>query len=183
MKRLFNIFLCIMLLFTSVLVTNISVYADDGDTEAVTETGEEEILLKEDEDPAEIVIEEDPETKETEETEKITAEPVEALPPVYNTDSVTSGSAYAILQNNGNLLFFRSSETYEAGNDKTVTINGETYTGTLFTNVEVSTANDMFAYNPSITSISVAADHQITPKNTWHYFWHLSESDRLCAEL
>ena len=48
-----------------------------------------------------------------------------------------SGTAYAILQNNGDFIFFRSNNTYTSKQYTIVTdIHGNQFTGTVFTNVE-----------------------------------------------
>ena len=47
------------------------------------------------------------------------------------------GSAYAVLDSEGTLTFFRSEDNYTAGADQTVTdIEGNNYTGQVYTGIE-----------------------------------------------
>ena len=58
----------------------------------------------------------------------------------YFTSGSLEGYAYAVLTDDGDLVFFRSTELYTAGTGKTVTdVMGYTYTGTLYCDVECAT--------------------------------------------
>ena len=152
MKKIIKILLVLLLVFSSVLAINNKVYADDEtDGEDVAETVEtqeetedvsgQEVLPEEEEEddlPGDETVlneeetqEEDPvpETEETIPDEEESSDEVDAL-------SSDNGEAYAILTGEGDLIFFRSSESYGNEESHTVSIHGTEYSGTVFDHVE-----------------------------------------------
>lgn len=94
-----------------------------------------------------------------------------------NEGRSTEGTAYAVLTNEGDLIFFRSNETYS--NNMTgdfVDIFGNTYSGRVFSGVETrngSTASAncaWFSYLRSINKVYVADGQLIKPKNMCYWF-------------
>ena len=90
------------------------------------------------------------------------------------------GSAYAVLKNSGELILFRSSNTYTNNMIYNVTdINGDSYTGTVFTGVE--TNNSFTSSTPwstkrtSITSVRIANNQIIKPLSTASWFYGCSK--------
>ncbi|MBR6958678.1 MAG: BspA family leucine-rich repeat surface protein, partial [Erysipelotrichaceae bacterium] len=84
-----------------------------------------------------------------------------------------TGVAYAILQANGELVFFRSENTYSNGVDYTVTdINGNNYTGTVYAGVEdaVMDVPPWSSNADSITRVLVAEGTIIKPKSMAEWF-------------
>ncbi|MGI6221425.1 MAG: Spy0128 family protein [Coriobacteriales bacterium] len=92
------------------------------------------------------------------------------------------GDAYAILNSEGDLLFFRSEERLTAGPDQTVVINGEEVTGRIFTGVENTNftsykqahTNTQWAChyraNNPVKTVRVATGHTIRPKSMANWF-------------
>ncbi|MBE6124979.1 MAG: BspA family leucine-rich repeat surface protein [Erysipelotrichaceae bacterium] len=103
----------------------------------------------------------------------------EDLYSVYSTDELTiakgnyqapeaaepdSGIAYAILMDNGNLIFFRSNEEYEDGVYTTVTdIHGNTYEGTVYADVE----NGAHGWNADASMLPDESDANYDVKNVY----------------
>ena len=88
------------------------------------------------------------------------------------TDSSCLGKAYAVLTDDGDLIFFRSSNTY-TGTDTTVTdIYGKQFSGKVFTGVENGVrgwcTNDNIA---KVKKVYVAENTTITPisMDSWFY--------------
>jgi hypothetical protein len=58
-------------------------------------------------------------------------------PGYFTAKPYTNGTAYAILDSEGTLTFFRSENEYAAGTDQTVTdVAGNSYTGQVYTGIE-----------------------------------------------
>ena len=85
-------------------------------------------------------------------------------------------NAYAILDSNGILTFFRSENTYSTGADQTVTdIEGNEYTGTLYANIEnleASSSSNIpwYSVRSNITTVTFAEDQIIQPISTAYWF-------------
>lgn len=95
----------------------------------------------------------------------VTALPVKAEP--------TDGTAYAVLTDEGDLIFFRSYETYTNEDETTVTdINDNQFTGTVFANVENNNTsqNSWSSYTTTIKTVSVADNTIIQPNYTRYMF-------------
>ena len=88
---------------------------------------------------------------------------------VYHaTDEELEGTAYAILDEDGNLIFFRSTETYPNNSRRTVTINDVEYTGTVYTGFE---DNNTVSWNKnSVYTVTVADGYAIRPKVITSFF-------------
>ncbi len=147
------------------------------DTEITEETEEPETAeISEEIQPAE-----ETETAEVPEEdgseEELPAEEGEE-PAVEQAMPINTGNAYGVLSAEGDLILFRSTEAYEAGTGKTVSIDGTEYTGTVFTNIEAlyTAGTSPFAGNTDIRTVSIAAGHEIQPKVYSGYF-------RNCTEL
>ena len=79
--------------------------------------------------------------------------------------------AVTVLQSNGNLIFFRTYETYT--NDTTGTFEDtleNEYSGRIFTNVENTNNQPWSTYNTSITNVSVISGYEIKPVNMSSWF-------------
>ena len=184
MKRFLTIFLSFLLLFTTVFIVNNSIYAEEEETETVSEVTEkeesdeelpvqeirEETSQDEEDPPAETELP----TQEEESAQETEEELPEALPEAdeIESDRVTTGTAYAVLDSEGNLIFFRSTETYTAGSGQTVSdIKGNEYTGEVFTSFEKR--NDyvtLFKGDNRIKTIRVADGQLIKPYHTIAWF-------------
>ena len=93
---------------------------------------------------------------------------------VYYITEPTEPSTYpyAILLNNGDLIFFRTAEVIENSSTKTVTINETSYTGKVFANVE-STSNQSVPWDNFRSSIKrayVAQGFTISPVSLDSWF-------------
>ena len=108
--------------------------------------------------------------------------------PFHATAEQLEGTAYAVLTSSGELIFFRSNNTYTAGTGKTVTdIKGNTYTGRVYTGIETtntaSTSNSKwYSQRTSIKSVRIADGQAIKPVNTAYWFyncnnWNLKTMD------
>ena len=82
------------------------------------------------------------------------------------------GDAYAVLQENGELLFFRSENSYKALETKqnVTDINRNKYYGYVFSGIEDSNVVPWFNYRKSISSVAVAKGQVIKPKNMVGWF-------------
>ena len=82
-----------------------------------------------------------------------------------------SGSAYAVLDDNGTLYFVRSTASYTSGESATVTsISGGTYTGTVYPVNETSGVNEAIVGSANAASVkSVVFVDDVRPKymNSW----------------
>ena len=90
-----------------------------------------------------------------------------------------AGTAYAVLDSVGTLTFFRSTNTYTAGTNKTVTdIMGNTYTGQVYTGVEnTAVGYDSAPWYRQRSSVKLAriADGQIiAPRRCAGWFYWCS---------
>ncbi len=89
----------------------------------------------------------------------------------------SEGNAYAVLTSEGELIFFRSTETYADKSERTVKdILGNTYTGTVFAGVESLVIDDDWGtawypdYSRSIKSAHVASGQTIRPASMHSWF-------------
>ena len=107
---------------------------------------------------------------------------------IYETTTVTQSSshtlyahwtendlqAYAILTADGDFIFFKSRDSYTNGLDYTVTINGISYTGTVYTGFETavlhSNTRPWASKVGSIKRVYVADGHMINPLSTAIWF-------------
>ena len=86
----------------------------------------------------------------------------------------TDGQRYAVLDGEGKLLFVRSSETYENNTVGTVAdIHGNSYTGTIYSEVENTETIPWADKRSSIISVEVAADTVIRPQNMLWWFGNM----------
>lgn len=135
MKRLISILLVFLVLFSSLLsVKVISAEEDDFDTdqEEISEvtddiSDEEDISVVENETDAEIEENPAPEPEPDETNESVS--------------DASTGAAYAILTEEGDLIFFRSEADYTNGSTYTVEINDINYTGIIYTGIESISAS------------------------------------------
>ncbi len=88
-----------------------------------------------------------------------------------------AGTAYAVLTDAGELILFRSNESYRAGYNMTVTdIRGNVYTGRLYTGYEtratITADSDIPWYNDrnTITTARIAEGQKIRPVNCARMF-------------
>ena len=84
-----------------------------------------------------------------------------------------AGNAYAVLDANGTLTLFRSTNTYSAGANQTVTdVNGRSYTGQVYTNIEnqTGTSAPWSSQRTSIKSVTIPSGQVIQPKNCAGWF-------------
>ena len=94
------------------------------------------------------------------------------------TDDVspTDGTAFAVLTEEGDLIFFRSFEDYENGSNKTVKdIYGNQYTGVVYSGIETSifyfeTDVPWYSKREDIKKSYVASNQTIQPKATNNLF-------------
>ena len=86
--------------------------------------------------------------------------------------------AYAILLSNGDLMFFRSTESYTNDTEYTVTVNSTSYTGRVFAGIEtVSSSTNLWDnYKSSIKKVYVASGQIIKPISMGNWF-------AVCANL
>ena len=86
----------------------------------------------------------------------------------------TNGTAYAVLTDDGELILFRSNNSYSDGTGQTVTdLNGDSYTGQVYTGIETTNTNDTnnskwYNERTSVLSVRVAANQTIQPVGIWH---------------
>ncbi|MBQ1509249.1 MAG: Cna B-type domain-containing protein, partial [Erysipelotrichaceae bacterium] len=89
----------------------------------------------------------------------------------HATDEELTGTAYAVLDADGNLIFFRSNEEYTAGADKMVTdIKGNTYFGTVYTGFENTDEYWSIWNKSSVKTITVAEGQAIRPVSLVCYY-------------
>ena len=92
----------------------------------------------------------------------------------------SEGTAYAVLTSAGELILFRSNETYQNGPNKTATdIFGNTYNGQLYGNIENRSQNG--SENPSwhmqmgsVKQVRIAEGQKISPINCAYWFYNSS---------
>ena len=88
----------------------------------------------------------------------------------------TNGTAYAVLTDDGELILFRSNNSYSDGTGQTVTdLNGDSYTGQVYTGIETTNTNDTnnskwYNERTSVLSVRVAANQTIQPVNCCNWF-------------
>ena len=93
----------------------------------------------------------------------------------------TDSTAYAVLTNDGELILFRSTETYSDGPNQTVTdIRGNTYTGRIWGSIETTNRTDSgnspwYSQRSSIKSVRVANGQTIKPVNCCYWFYNCSK--------
>ena len=97
---------------------------------------------------------------------------------VVRSDTPTSSTAYAVLADDGDLIFFRSTDEYNNLDYQTVTdINNNEYTGIVFTDVEIG-RNNWSGYD--VINAYVAPDTTIAPATMRRWFnscWNLESFD------
>ena len=90
------------------------------------------------------------------------------------TATGTEGEAYAILTDEGELIFFRDTTTYTNGEIYSVVLNGVHYSGTVYSNVETSyTAPRYLPWYQSmslIKTVRVASGYIISPMSMNYWF-------------
>ncbi len=97
-----------------------------------------------------------------------------------NEGRSTEGTAYAVLDKDGNLILFRSYDTYTHNSEGTFTdIFDNTYTGRVFTAIETTSSNNnnnsrWLSYNTQIKTVRVADGQLIKPKNCRSWFYGCS---------
>ncbi len=85
--------------------------------------------------------------------------------------TIDYASAYAVLTSNGDLVFFRSDNTYSSSSSQTITINGQTYSGTVYTEFETETNTVPWSTRKeSIKKVYVASGHMIQPVSMSGWF-------------
>ncbi|MBR4462806.1 MAG: BspA family leucine-rich repeat surface protein [Erysipelotrichaceae bacterium] len=98
--------------------------------------------------------------------------------PVELDETSTTGDAYAILANNGDFVFFRSTTSYNNGSTYSVTINGTSYRGTVYSGIEMlqATYDGVTCTTPwrnkisSIKKVYVANGQTISPISMAYWF-------------
>ena len=99
---------------------------------------------------------------------------------IYAEERSDEGTAYAVLTNSGELIFFRSNDVYSEGAGQTAyDINGTRYYGRIYT--EIETLNEELSRNvkwygnrKSIKEVSVADGQLIRPVNCRYWFHECS---------
>ena len=149
MKRLLVVFFIFTLLFTSLLSINIAsaeenmeqeqtievAEQEDSEKDSVAETVEQTVLEESHIDEDTVVPEMDYDNSLLEEASEVVTEEA-AIPDSLNA----TDKAYAVLTSEGDLIFFRSNESYSDSTEQTVTdILGNRYTGTVYTQIEERT--------------------------------------------
>ena len=160
-------YLLIVLLFTSFITFKVSAQ-DDIDIQNEQETIE--------------TIQEEDNTSNKDELELTPIDEEIIGQEIYDINVIDSnqGKAYAVLQSNGNLIFFRSNNTYT--NEQTgsfIDIYSNPYTGTIFTGIEdlvdyglPGWQSDL--YIPKIKNVYVAENQTIVPKTMYNWFNYCS---------
>ena len=145
MKKIMKIMMVILLLSATVFLTNNKVRAE-GDEEEPIEVIEEEIPAEEEIIEAEAVSEEAAEAQLPEEAAEA-------------QDTKAGSIAYAILTEDGDLIFFKSNSTYQNETEYNVTIAGRSHKGIVFTGVETNETSSpsWIKYNSKIIK-AYAAD-------------------------
>ena len=162
MKRFTSIFLTFLLLISLFSVFGCKVYAEDEEGNEVS---------------SEVI-----ETEDTEGQEEAPAPTEEELPEALpeEEEALASEKAYAVLTDSGELIFFNSTETYEAGAGQTVSdVDGNEYTGEVFTGIQTSTSP--FKGNTAIRSVRVANGQKVMLSTGHQYFMgctNLVETDQ-----
>ena len=90
------------------------------------------------------------------------------------TPDMLEGTAYAVMNDAGELIIFRSNETYTSGTGQTVTdIKGNTYTGRVFTNLESPRGGNPAWYSArtSIVSVRFAEGQALKPYTTYNWLY------------
>ena len=82
-------------------------------------------------------------------------------------------TAYAVLDGSGALRFFRSTETYENGQQAEVTIGSAKYTGTVYTGFETGTDVPWAADAAKVTLIEMQ-NIQLQPESVAHWFANMT---------
>ncbi|MBR4462366.1 MAG: BspA family leucine-rich repeat surface protein [Erysipelotrichaceae bacterium] len=96
-------------------------------------------------------------------------------------DVETESSAYAILKDDGDMIFFRSISDYTNGERYTVTINGTSHTGIVYTDIETMETPVSMSDVPwndkrdSIKTVKVATGQTIAPETMLYWFTSLSK--------
>ena len=131
----------------------------------VSDEQEEEIESKETNTEEEII--------ETEEDSEEKEEPSDAV--------VLEGQAYAVLEDDGDMIFFRSNESYTNKTTGTFKdIKGTEYTGTVYSGFESasyssSTAVPWNSDKRSIYTVTVASEQTIKPNSTAYWFYNCNK--------
>ena len=109
--------------------------------------------------------------------------------PFHATAEQLEGTAYAVLTDSGELILFRSNDTYTDGAGQTVTdIKGNTYTGRIYTGIETTNtttvANSKWnSQCSSIKSVRIAEGQAIKPINTRYWFSNCSNTSLETMDL
>ncbi len=184
MKRFLTLFLTVLLLCSSILVSRIVRAEDEDDFAVSSETQEtsgdvEERQEDSSSEDADVISENSESDDETEESEDL-----DVLPPQdeekgeIQSVSPSGTYAYAMLSNNGDFVLFRSSDVYTDGSTKTLTISGKSYTGTVYADIE--TLDFTWGTAPwdsklsSIKKVYVASGHVVKPISTGRWFSYCS---------
>ena len=204
MKRFLTILVTVLLLCASILTTHVIMAEDPSVSEETVSSTQTETVEEKDEEIDEVfeqaeVIPEEKESEEesaifdeTQETEVVTE--TDTLPVTEETENVEEteniseknkktpedGFAYAVLMDEGDLVFFRSLDTYENNTIRRVSdIIGNTYEGIVFADVE--SGNYFWGEAPwytereSIKNVYVADQQTIRPRQMSYMFYDLSE--------
>lgn len=91
---------------------------------------------------------------------------------MVNADNVpANGYGYAVFVSEGNLVFFRSKETYSDKSEGTFKdINGNTFSGTIYSGVEYTETIPWAEKRNSIKKVYVASGNEIRPQTTMWWF-------------
>ena len=109
--------------------------------------------------------------------------------PFHATSEQLEGTAYAVLTDAGELILFRSNDTYTDGVGQTVTdIKGNTYTGRVYTGIETTNTNaetnsKWYSQRTNIKSVHIADGQAIKPINTSHWFSGCNNSNLTTIDL
>ncbi len=186
MRRFLTVFLSILLMCTTLLTVRIANAEEDNlDIEEIAET----------------IQKNDPEEYKDNETDPGIQEDLaydysqdnEALPeknPSYDDLNVspTNGTAYAVLTAEGELIFFRSFETYSNNTNRTVKdIYDNAYAGIVYSGFETSSyswdsPSPWRSKYESIKKAYVAPNQIIKPKSTAYWFAYCSNMTSFASE-
>ena len=189
MKRILTIVLALFLILNNAMIIRAEEETSDpGESPYEVSETQEASSQEEESEPIDIyeedtILNEEGQdlsyAEETPETDSITGQNEPGLPVDQLTG--TEGNAYAILTDEGELIFFRSDDYYENGSSEIVSINGLSYDGTIYSGIESLDINDFDLLDSLpwgsgrdkyyIKSVSVAAGYKIRPISTARWFY------------
>ena len=174
-----SIITLVCLLCISMLPTNLYAYTGNMLITSSEENNEEDnnsgqqlqLVQNNDSSNNEVLIEEEPTPKEEPKKNEVVLNEEPSQKEEQNTKSqtraITDYPAYAVLKDNGDLIFFRSPNSYSNNNTGTFTdVDGNEYTGRVFANVETN-GRQWYSYRNQIKNVKFQQTIQPTNLNSW----------------